>query len=151
VESEGVEAPESVEEEACVALLRTADRLEGDIAGWMKTYGVSPTQYNALRILRGAGEAGLPCSEVGARMINRDPDITRLVDRLAKRGLVTRGRDARDRRVIRPRITAAGLELLREMDALLAGFVRHRLGQLGAPRLHDLIGLLEAVVRAAEK
>ena len=83
------------------------------MAEWLKPHGLSPTQYNALRILRGAGVDGLPCTEVGARMISRDPDITRLVDRLEKRGLVTRGRGTEDRRVVRARITTAGLELLR--------------------------------------
>src|SRR5713226_6186305 len=102
----------SLEEEAFVALMRTADQLAWRGAEMLKQHGLSPTQYNALRILRGAGAKGLACSEIGERMINRDPDITRLVDRLERRGLVQRSRDKRDRRVITTRITGAGLELL---------------------------------------
>ena len=79
----------------------------------LKTFGLSPTQYNALRILRGAGDQGRSCSEIAERMINHDPDITRLVDRLERRGLVARSREGRDRRVITTRITLAGLDLRR--------------------------------------
>ena len=95
-----------------VALQRTADRLHWRLSEMLKPHGLSPTQYNALRILRGAGDEGRSCSEIAERMINRDPDITRLVDRLERRGLVARSREGRDRRVITTRITPAGLELL---------------------------------------
>src|SRR6266498_3305132 len=90
----------SVEEEVLLALLRTADQVGRRGAEVMKPFDLSPTQYNALRILRGGGEKGLPCSEIGERMINRDPDITRLLDRLVKRDLVERRREEKDRRVI---------------------------------------------------
>jgi hypothetical protein len=79
----------SAAEQAYVALLHTAEALQGEFAAWLKPQGLSPTQFNALRILRGAGPEGLPCREVGARMINRDPDVTRLLDRLEKHNLVT--------------------------------------------------------------
>ena len=78
----------SLEDEALVALQRTADRLHWRLSEMLKAHGLSPTQYNALRILRGAGDQGRACSEIAERMINRDPDITRLVDRLERRGLV---------------------------------------------------------------
>ena len=78
----------SLEDEALVALQRTADRLHWRLSEMLKPHGLSPTQYNALRILRGAGDQGRACSEIAERMINRDPDITRLVDRLERRGLV---------------------------------------------------------------
>ena len=80
----------SLEDEALVALQRTADRLQWRLSEMLKAHGLSPTQYNALRILRGAGEQGRACSEIAERMINRDPDITRLVDRLERRGLAVR-------------------------------------------------------------
>ena len=80
----------SLEDEALVALQRTADRLQWRFSEMLKTHGLSPTQYNALRILRGAGDQGRACSEIAERMINRDPDITRLVDRLERRGLAVR-------------------------------------------------------------
>ena len=77
----------SREQEAYLALLRTADALQSSMESKLKEYGLTGTQYNALRILRGAGSEGLPCSEMGNRMINHDPDITRLLNRLEDRGL----------------------------------------------------------------
>src|SRR5882672_9277108 len=88
------------EQEAYLALLRTADALESQVEAKLKEFGLTGTQYNALRILRGAGPDGIPCSEIGERMITRDPDVTRLLDRLQKRGLVKRTRGQQDRRVI---------------------------------------------------
>src|SRR5271157_2893757 len=106
----------SREQEAYLSLLRTADALQSSVEARLKEFGLTGTQYNALRILRGAGAEGLACSEVGERMITRDPDITRLLDRLQKLGLVERARGKRDRRVVYGKITAAGLKLLRELD-----------------------------------
>ena len=134
----------SLEEEAFVALLRTADQLQGRAAEMFKLHGLSPTQYNALRILRGAGPEGLACTEVARRMINRDPDITRLMDRLERRGLIRRSREEKDRRVIKARISAAGLDLLKGLNREVAEFHRQLLGHLGAEKLQSLIGLLEA-------
>src|SRR5882724_4684153 len=136
------EGTAGLEERVYLSLLRTADRLEGKMAEWLKPHGLSPTQYNALRILRGAGVDGLPCTQVGARMISRDPDITRLVDRLEKRGLVTRSRGTEDRRVVRASITTAGLELLRRLDQPVSAFVRGMMGHLRTERLQALMHLL---------
>jgi len=134
----------SLEEEAFVALLRTADQLQWRAAEMFKPHGLSPTQYNALRILRGAGPEGLACSDVGQRMINRDPDITRLMDRLERRGLIRRGREEKDRRVIKAHISAAGLDLLKGLNREVAEFHRQLLGHLGEVQLRSLIRLLEA-------
>jgi DNA-binding MarR family transcriptional regulator len=134
----------SLEDEALVSLQRTADRLHWRLTEMLKPYGVSPTQYNALRILRGAKDAGRSCSEIAERMINRDPDITRLVDRLERRGLVKRSREGRDRRVIITRITAAGMGLLDSLDGPVGEFNRKMLKHLGEPQLRSLITLLEA-------
>jgi DNA-binding MarR family transcriptional regulator len=134
----------SLEEAAFVALLRTADQLQWRAAEMFKRHGLSPTQYNALRILRGAGPEGLACSEVGERMINRDPDITRLLDRLERRGLIQRSREQKDRRVIKVRITPAGLDLLKSLNREVAEFHRQLLGHLGEERLESLVRLLEA-------
>jgi DNA-binding MarR family transcriptional regulator len=134
----------SLEDEALVALQRTADQLHWRLSEMLKAHGLSPTQYNALRILRGAKDEGRACSEIAERMINRDPDITRLVDRLERRGLVARSREGRDRRVITTRITAAGLELLKSLDQPIENFNRKMLGPLGEPQLRTLIQLLEA-------
>jgi len=106
----------SREAEAYLSLLRTSVALQTQFEAQLKEFGLTGTQYNALRILRGAGPEGLPCREIGERMITRDPDITRLLDRLEDRGFVQRTRAKHDRRVIYGKITAAGLRLLREMD-----------------------------------
>jgi DNA-binding MarR family transcriptional regulator len=140
----------TLEEEAFVALVRTADQLARRGAEMLKQHGLSPTQYNALRILRGAGEQGLACSEIGERMINHDPDITRLTDRLERRGLVLRSRERKDRRVITTRITSAGLELLRSLDRPVEEFNRQLLGPLGERQLRSLIRLLEAARQHAD-
>jgi DNA-binding MarR family transcriptional regulator len=135
----------SLEDEGLVALQRTADRLHWRLSEKLKAHGLSPTQYNALRILRGAGDEGRACSEIAERMINRDPDITRLVDRLERRGLAVRSREGQDRRVITTRITPAGLELLQILDGPVEEFNRKMLGALGEQRLRTLIHLLEVI------
>jgi DNA-binding MarR family transcriptional regulator len=140
----------SLEDEAVVALQRTADGLHWRLSEMLKPHGLSPTQYNALRILRGAGDQGRACSEIAERMINRDPDITRLVDRLERRGFAVRSREGQDRRVITTRITPAGLELLRTLDGPVEEFNRKMLGGLGGQRLQTLIRLLEVVREQAE-
>ena len=104
------------EEDAFVSLMRTSDLLARSVEKVLKSADISPTQYNVLRILRGAPQ-GLACSEIGKRMITRDPDITRLLDRLEKRELISRCRETKDRRMVLTRITAEGLRLLRELDA----------------------------------
>ncbi len=134
----------SLEEEALLNLLRTADVLTQGIEQVLKPYGLSPTQYNVLRILRGSGPAGRSCREVAERMLTRDPDITRLLDRLEARGLVTRARERQDRRVITTRVTRLGMTLLARLDGPAAAWHRERLGRLGVNRLKILIELLEA-------
>ena len=109
----------------------------------LKPYGLSPTQYNALRILRGAGKKGLSCSEIGERMINRDPDITRLVDRLEKRGFVHRSRGQKDRRTVVTRATPAALDLLKKLDRPIEQFHREVLGHVEHGRLQSLLHTLE--------
>jgi DNA-binding MarR family transcriptional regulator len=140
----------NLEEEALIALQRTADQLHWRISEMLKPHGLSPTQYNALRILRGAGPEGRSCSEIAERMINRDPDITRLIDRLERRGLVERSREGRDRRVVIARITAAGLELLESLDRVIEQFNGKILGHLGEERLRMLIQLLDAAREQAD-
>jgi DNA-binding MarR family transcriptional regulator len=135
----------SLEQEAYLSLLRTADALESRIESWLKQFNLTGTQYNALRILRGAGAEGLPCSEIADRMITHDPDITRLMKRLEGRGLVSRTRAKNDRRVIYGKITNAGFKLLREMDAPVDEFGREMLSHVGEKQLKQLIALLEQV------
>ncbi len=128
----------SLEDEALVALHRTADRQQWRLSELLKPHGLSPTQYNALRILRGAGDQGRACSEIAERMINRDPDITRLLDRLERRGLAVRSREGQDRRVITTRITPAGLELLRTLDDPVEELNRKMHGPPGRPASKDV-------------
>jgi len=135
----------SREQEAYLALLRTADALQSSMESKLKEFGLTGTQYNALRILRGAGPDGLPCSEIGERMITHDPDITRLLNRLEPRGLVERTRDERDRRVIYGKITAAGQKLLREMQHPVEKHIRELLRHVSHADLRRLIHLLEKV------
>lgn len=122
-------------------LLRTADILSRGLVRVLKKEDLSPTQYNVLRILRGAPE-GLPCGEIATRMITRDPDITRLLDRLEKRELISRCREIEDRRTVMARISLEGLKLLARLDGPVQVVHRRQLGHLGADRLRDLIDLL---------
>jgi len=131
-----------LEEKAFIAILRAADRLERRAAELLKQYNLTPTQYNALRILRGGGPSGLACSQIGDRMISRDPDITRLLDRLKRRGLISRRRGQSDRRIIRIFITPVGLELLGRMDRPVEQF---HLQALRDVNKHDLRGLIDVL------
>lgn len=99
------------------------------------------TQYNVLRILRGSPEA-LPCGEIGSRMITRDPDITRLLDRLENRGLISRRREPEDRRTVLTRITREGMEVLARLDEPVQAAHRRQLAHLGRERLKSLCELL---------
>ena len=133
----------SLEREAFLNLQRTADALMHGLEAALKPVGLSPSQYNVLRILRGAGTEGLACRDIAERMVTRDPDITRLLDRLEARGLVMRARDREDRRVITVRITPEGLRLLQELEASVVELPRQQLGHLGEQRLRTLIELLQ--------
>ena len=129
------------EEAAFLDLWRTTDILSRRLAGVLKTENLSATQYNVLRILRGAPE-GLTCSEIASRMITRDPDITRLLDRLERRGMIARCREAQDRRTVLTRISPDGLLVLGRLDPSVWEAHRKQLGHLGAARLRTLAELL---------
>ncbi len=129
------------EEAVFLELLRTTDMLSRGLIRVLKTGDLSTTQYNVLRILRGAPE-GLPCGEIAGRMITRDPDVTRLLDRLEKRGLISRRRETKDRRTVVAQITPDGLELLARLDEPVQAAHRKQLGHLGRERLRTLTELL---------
>ncbi len=133
----------SNEAEAFLNLQRTADILMRGLERQLKPVGLTQTQYNVLRILRGAGRDGLLCREIGARMVTRDPDITRLLDRLEARGLAIRSRLDSDRRAIRTRITPTGQALLNKLDRPVAELHARQLGHLGNEKVRELIALLE--------
>lgn len=140
----------SLEEEVVLNLLRTADRLMGTIEDVLKPVGLSPTQYNVLRILRGVSAQGLSCQEIARRMITRDADLTRLLDRVQQRGLVHRQRQTDDRRVVRITITPAGLSTLSELDRTVLDLNKKLLGHMGDDRLKLLLDLIEDVRKHAE-
>jgi DNA-binding MarR family transcriptional regulator len=133
----------SLEEATYLELLRTTDLLSRGLDHILKAADLSPTLYNVLRILRGA-PAGLPCGEIANRMITRDPDVTRLLDRLEKRSLISRSREIKDRRTVMARITPAGLKLLARLDKPVQAGHRKQLGHLGARQLKTLSELLQA-------
>lgn len=135
---------DSPESEAYLNLVRTADLKRYEVEHFLKRWKLSEAGYNALRILRGAKQP-LPCSAIGARMVSRVPDVTRLLDRLEARGLVARVRDIVDRRVVAVSITDAGRKMLAEIDRPLTALVRQLLAPLDRKQLEQLISLLEGL------
>jgi DNA-binding MarR family transcriptional regulator len=133
----------SAEEEAFLNLLRSSDCLERAFQQKIRGWGLTATQYNVLRILRGAHPSGLPCAAIGERMIAAAPDITRLLARLKRLKLIRQHRDRRDRRVVLTTIADSGLELLREMDPAVHNGPKELLGHMRRADLTELIRLLE--------
>ena len=135
---------DSLEEEVLIALVRAAWLASERSNAVTAAAGLSRSQYNVLRILRAGGRGGLSCTEIAARMVTRDSDLTRLMSGLPHAGLVVRGTDADDRRRSTNRITAAGRALLRRLDDDVADAAKQTLGHLGRPRLTALRDLLVA-------
>jgi DNA-binding MarR family transcriptional regulator len=135
--------PLPVEDRIFISLQKTADSLGLDAEQLLKPHGLTGTQYNVLRILRGAEPEGLACSSIGERMISHDPDMTRLLDRMEKRGLITRERQTDDRRVVKTRITTAGLTLLKSLDQPVRELHKRQFRHLPPARLKTLAELLE--------
>jgi DNA-binding MarR family transcriptional regulator len=131
----------SAEEWAVGEILRTGEHLNGRLNEALKPFGVSFTQYTALRILRD-GEEGVASSSIGERMYTRDSDVTRLVDRLIGRGFVERSRDAADRRIVRVRLTKQGVELVERLDAPVLALMAKSFAGLKAKRVRRLIEIL---------
>src|SRR5260370_25312039 len=129
------------EEAAFLELLRTTDMLSRGVGQVLKNEGLSANQYNVLRILRGSPE-GLACGEIARRMITRDPDITRLLDRLERRGLISRRRETKDRRTVMAKITPEGLKVLVRLDEPVQSGHRKQLGHLGRERVREMTQLL---------
>ncbi len=134
----------TIEEELLVSLLRTTDVLHQRFEQIIRPFNISMTQYNVLRILRGAEPTGRTCGEIGERMIAREPDVTRLLDRMDKAGLLKRTRNSDDRRVVVTRITACGLKLLDELEPKLReldGLLR----PMGERKIESMLKLLDEV------
>jgi DNA-binding MarR family transcriptional regulator len=141
----------SLEEEALLNLLRTADCLQRAFHHKTRNWGVTSTQYNVLRILRGSQPQGLTCSAIGSRMIAAVPDITRLLARLKALKLIRQQRDRNDRRVVWTQISQAGLDLLREMDPVILAAPGELLGHLSGAELAEFVRLLEAARRPSDE
>jgi len=135
----------SLENRVFVLLLQAADFLAQQAEQLLKAGGLTGTQYNVLRILRGAEPQGLPCRGIGDRMISHDPDMTRLLDRLEKRSLITRVRQTDDRRVIKARITPQALSLLKTLDQPVRELHKRQFRHMPSAHLKLLSGLLEEV------
>jgi DNA-binding MarR family transcriptional regulator len=140
----------STEGEAALNVLRTAEVIQQKLNAVLKQFDLTLTQYNVLRILRGAGDQGITCSVLAERMIARDPDITRLLDRMERRGLVVRQRSADDRRVVLTMLHLNGATLLNETQKPMRNAMLAIMGRLGETRLLSLISSLEEV-RANEE
>jgi len=138
----------SLEQEAGLSVTRTAAILGHTVAEAMKPFGITQTQYNVLRILRGAGAEGLCRNEVRDRLLTPVPDVTRLLDRMEEAGMIERSRDAADRRLVTTRITLQGSRLLERMDEPVLELERRLLGHLTRPQLRTLIDLL-SIARSA--
>jgi len=135
----------SREQQATLGLLRTADAVKRSLAQVIEPHGITPQQYNVLRILRGAGAEGLPTLSIGERMIEQTPGVTRLVDRLERKGLVERTPCAKDRRRVFCRMTVKGLELLKELDDPVNRWDARSVSVLPPSELDSLIDLLDRV------
>ena len=135
----------SIEERIFITLLKVADALGQEAEQLTHTAELTGTQYNVLRILRGAGLEGLACRSIGERMITHDPDITRLLDRMEKRGFITRERQKDDRRVVKTRITPHGLALLKPLDQPMRDLHRRQFRHVAGARLKTLFDLLEEI------
>jgi DNA-binding MarR family transcriptional regulator len=134
----------SREEELLVSLMRSSDLLQARFERVMRPFNISLTQYNVLRILRGAEPAGRTCGEIGERMIAREPDVTRLLERMERAGLIRRTRDSEDRRVVVTRITPAGLKLLDEIEPGLSE-INGLLRPIGERKIAQMLSLLDEV------
>jgi DNA-binding MarR family transcriptional regulator len=133
----------SLEASLFIAFMSIADILGNEAEQVVKTSGLTAAQYNVLRILRGAGPQGLACREIGERMISRDPDITRLLDRMEKRALITRERQSDDRRVVKTFVTASGLQILKTLDQPVRELHKKQFQHLSAKKLGALAALLD--------
>ena len=143
--------PVLLEAQVFIALLKIADTLAQEVEQLLKAHGLTGAQYNVLRILRGAEPEGLACSSISDRMNSHDPDMTRLLDRMEKRALITRQRQKDDRRVVKTRITPAGLDLLKGLDEPIREVHKRQFQYIPPERLKTLAELLDQVIRREDE
>jgi len=137
----------SLQHAAQLSVIRTGAMLQDDFERMLAPYGLGGAQFNVLRILRGAGTGGLCRNELRDRMLTRMPDMTRLLDRMERSGLVVRTRKDEDRRMVTTRLTREGRQLIDSIDADAAREQKRRFRSLSDTQLHALIDLLQAVQR----
>jgi DNA-binding MarR family transcriptional regulator len=135
----------SLYEEASLNIARTESILRASMDDVLALYGLSATQYNVLRILRGAGAAGLCRNEIRSRLISRMPDVSRLVDRLEEAGLVERKRSTADRREVNTILTRRGRDLVDRLDPVVAAEHASWFGHMSPDELQTLTSLLTRV------
>jgi DNA-binding MarR family transcriptional regulator len=135
----------SLEEEAALSISRTAAVLDHQLSQALKAHALTPSQYNVLRILRGAGAEGLCRNEVGARLVAQVPDVTRLLDRMEDTGLISRQRGSEDRRFVTTRITRKGLDLVDRLDKPMRELLHTLLGHVSDKSLRAMIDALAEV------
>ena len=133
------------EQQAAVGLLRTTDAIRRHFSAIVAPYGITLQQYNVLRILRGAGRDGLPTLAIGQRMVEKTPGVTRLIDRLVKKGFVSRRPCGEDRRRVYCHISASGLKVLASLDEPVARGDAASVAPLSPAELDRLIGLLDRI------
>lgn len=138
----------SLEQEALLSVVRTSAELMDRFELFLRPYGITSTQYNVLRILRGAEPEGLCRNELRDRMLTRMPDVTRLLDRMEEAGLVERTRDTEDRRMVTSRITKKALEILTALDPLVAENEKHFFSGISREQIQTLVDVLEAIRHA---
>lgn len=137
-------------EEALLGVARTASVIDRAIMRALAPFKLSPAQYNVLRILRGAGAGGLPTMAIRCRMVDPSAAITRLIDKLEKAGLAARSRLSDDRREVRCRISPGGLELLTQLDPVVAASNARLAAEIPEADLKQLIHLLDQLRDSAE-
>jgi DNA-binding MarR family transcriptional regulator len=143
--------PSCTAADALTTLERITDRVRREIHLFLREHGMTTTQYNVLRVLRCAEPGGLSCSELGTRLAGADPDITRILDRLARHGLVRRHRDARDRRAVLTEITEEGARMLDSVEPLLDARIATLFGHMPPARLQLLVDLLHEAMPSAKR
>ena len=140
-----------LEQEAFINVIRTADAMIREFDAVTKAFGISAIHYNVLRILRRHRDTGCACKTIGESLVTRDPDVTRLLDRLEDRGFITRSRYVGDRRVVTARITPAGLKLVDDLEPSLLAMHQRQLGYMGPRKLKSLILVMEKVRHVQER
>ncbi len=140
--SQGPPSGQAPEPDVFAAILRAADAVWHGLMKGLRPLHLTPAQYDVLRVLRWAGDRGLACREIAQRMMTRAPDVTRLLDRLERRGLIVRERERADRRVVRTRITAEGAALADRAEQSVEAFRARRFSHIGRDQLRALVSLL---------